>query len=163
MLSVVDPILPCRSPHIQCYSNQLWISKWFSVAPVWLHVLSLRFFHELLQQSIFRKEERRLISFSVLQVFSLGFTSPLLSQFTVVGFYNLGIGQCKRKTKREKKRRRKLGGTVMLNDSCDHKCNRPMFLSVLGHLETINREKRVGVNHKHKSLQDVKKHIEVNV
>ena len=52
LLFVLDPIHDCSSAHFQCYSNQLWISKWFLVAPVWLHVFSVYFIHEFLQQSL---------------------------------------------------------------------------------------------------------------
>lgn len=61
LLFVLDPIHDCSSAHFKCYSNQLWISKWFLVAPVWLHVFSLCFIHEFLQQSLCWKEQRRMI------------------------------------------------------------------------------------------------------
>ena len=71
LLFVLDPIHDCSSAHFQCYSNQLWISKWFLVAPVWLHVFSVYFIHEFLQQSLRWKEQRRMIVSRTFQFFFL--------------------------------------------------------------------------------------------
>ena len=73
LLFVLDPIHDCSSAHFQCYSNQLWISKWFLVAPVWLHVFSVYFIHEFLQQSLRWKEQRRMIVSRTFQFFFFNF------------------------------------------------------------------------------------------
>lgn len=65
--------------HFQCYPNQLWIPQWFLVAAIWLHVFSVRFLRQLLQQSISR-EEQGTVKLRVYIPAQLGFVNSYVLQ-----------------------------------------------------------------------------------